>query len=156
MSNFSGRRRPFDEKNGRKRLSGRRHKAPRVVAAKVINLQACRKRMSLDKNHELALLSNLMNIAIEHAWHPCQFMQNRQVELRAPSDRSAGPTRTQCISGLAFQARAVQQNSGTHGRIVALAGSRRVEFLDLQMPQIGMEAKAIRSIRTKQYRKPFR
>lgn len=88
-----------------------------MAFVKVINLQPCRKRMSLDKNHELALLSNLMIIAIEHAWHPCQFMQTHQVKLRAPPDRSAGPTRTQCISGLAFQARAVQQNSGTHGRV---------------------------------------
>lgn len=33
----------------------------------------------------------------------------------------------------------------------ALAGSRRFEFLDLQMPQIDMEAKVIRLMRAKQY-----
>lgn len=102
-------------------------------------------------NREVALLSNLMNIAIERGdidANPC-----KQVKKNSERPRTEAPDPQELSAFLDWLFR-----SGPHNRTLALmaefaalAGSRRVEFLELQIPQIDMQAKVIRLMRAKQH-----
>ncbi|MBF6630289.1 MAG: tyrosine-type recombinase/integrase [Comamonas sp.] len=103
-------------------------------------------------NREVALLSNLMNVAIERGEidaNPC-----KQIKKNSERPRTEAPEPAELSAFLDWLFR-----SGPHNRTIALmaefaalAGSRRVEFLDLQVPQIDMKAKEIRLMRAKQHR----
>lgn len=102
-------------------------------------------------NREVALLSNLMNVAIERGdidANPC-----KQVKKNSERPRTEAPDPGELSAFLDWLFR-----SGPHNRTLALmaefaalAGSRRVEFLDLQVPQIDLQAKVIRLMRAKQH-----
>ena len=102
-------------------------------------------------NREVALLSNLMNVAIERGdidANPC-----KQVKKNSERPRTEAPSPHELGAFLDWLFR-----SGPHNRTLALmaefaalAGSRRVEFLGLQIPQIDIEAKVIRLMRAKQH-----
>lgn len=102
-------------------------------------------------NREIALLSNLMTLAIERGEidaNPC-----KQVKKNSERPRTEAPEPAELQAFLEWLSR-----SGPARRILALmaefaalAGSRRVEFLDLQTPQIGLQAGVIRLMRAKQH-----
>lgn len=88
-------------------------------------------------NREVALLSNLLNLAVELDW--MTMNQARQVRRNpeTPRTRLVDPAEL-----AAFVQWAIQQGSSAlvmicMARFIALTGSRRAEFRELRWPQVG-------------------
>lgn len=101
-------------------------------------------------NREMALLSNLIGLAIERGeakFNPC-----REVRRNPEQPRSDAPDATEFSAFLQWlQAQGGQRAMiGMMAEYAALAGNRKVEFLDLSWPQIDSAAGHIRVKRAKQ------
>ncbi|MEG1281247.1 MAG: tyrosine-type recombinase/integrase [Comamonas sp.] len=102
-------------------------------------------------NREVALLSNLMHVAIERGdidANPC-----KQVKKNSERARSEAPEPEELKKFLdwLFRGGPSRRTLALMAEFAALAGSRRVEFLDLQKPQIDLKAGVIRLMRAKQH-----
>jgi len=126
-------------------------KASEIRATDVARyLRVERKNAPVRANREVALLSNLINLAIERGEaeaNPC-----RQVRRNTEQPRSKAPDPTALATFLEWLS-----NQGPQRRIIGLAaeyasvaGSRKVEFLDIVRPQVDRKAKVIRTKRAKQ------
>lgn len=102
-------------------------------------------------NREVALLSNLMHVAIERGdidVNPC-----KQVKKNSEKARTEAPEPEELRRFLEWLGRggAARRTLALMAEFAALAGSRRTEFLDLQIPQIDMLQGVIRLQRAKQH-----
>lgn len=98
-------------------------------------------------NREMALLSNLLNVAVERgdiAANPC-----KQVRRNKEHARKEAPEPTTLVSFLVWARRRKGQAQVLAGmaEFAALSGSRRVEFLNLHWPQV---SDVVRMVRAKQ------
>lgn len=102
-------------------------------------------------NREVALLSNLMVVAVERGdldLNPC-----KQVKRNLERPRTEAPEPSDLARFIAWLS-----GQGTQRQVIslmaefaAMAGSRRVEFLHLTLPQIDGEGSVIRLMRAKQH-----
>jgi len=102
-------------------------------------------------NREVALLSNLMNVAVERGdidANPC-----KQVKRNQERPRTEAPEPAELSRFIAWL-----QDQGGQRRVIALmaefaalAGSRRIEFIHLTLPQIDNDGEVIRLMRAKQH-----
>lgn len=102
-------------------------------------------------NREVALLSNLMNVAIERGdidANPCKQVKKNS---ERPRTEAADPEELSALLDWLFRSGAHNRTLALMAEFAALAGSRRAEFLHLQVPQIDMQAKVIRLMRAKQH-----
>ncbi|MGQ8876612.1 tyrosine-type recombinase/integrase [Delftia sp. NA_296.1] len=102
-------------------------------------------------NREIALLSNLMNVAIERGLidaNPC-----KQVKKNSERARTEAPEPAELRAFLDWleAGSPARKTLALMAEFAALAGSRRVEFLALQVPQIDLQAGEIRLMRAKQH-----
>ena len=101
-------------------------------------------------NREVALLSNLMNVAIERGdieANPC-----KQIKRNTEQPRTEAPEPAELAAFLAWLDQQTPQRRmlGMMAEFAALAGSRRAEFIDLTLPQIDTPGAVIRLFRAKQ------
>lgn len=101
-------------------------------------------------NREVALLSNLIGLAIENGdakHNPC-----REVKRNEEQPRTEAPEPEDFHAFSAWLAKQGGQRAviGMAAEYAALAGNRKVEFLDLAWPQIDEVASVIRTKRAKQ------
>lgn len=102
-------------------------------------------------NREIALLSNLMNVAIERGdldVNPCKQVKRNRETPRTEAPESAVLARF--IAWLVAQG-GQRRVIALMAEFAALAGSRRIEFLHLTLPQIDSDAAIIRLMRAKQH-----
>lgn len=102
-------------------------------------------------NREVALLSNLMNVAIERGdidANPC-----KQVKKNSERARTEAPEPAELHAFLEWlhSSSPARRTLALMAEFAALAGSRRAEFLELQIPQIDIQAGVIRLMRAKQH-----
>ncbi|WP_428851176.1 tyrosine-type recombinase/integrase [Imbroritus primus] len=101
-------------------------------------------------NREVALLSNLINLAIERGeaeTNPC-----RQVRRNREQPRSVAPAQATLARFTAWLAKQTPQRAiiCLAAEYASMAGNRKIEFLDLSWPQIDRSAGVIRTFRAKQ------
>ncbi|GAB2532046.1 tyrosine-type recombinase/integrase [Simplicispira piscis] len=102
-------------------------------------------------NREIALLSNLMNVAVERGdidVNPCKQVKRNQERPRTEAPEPEDFARFISWLGNQGQQRLV---IALMAEFAALAGSRRAEFLHLTLPQIDSEGSVIRLMRAKQH-----
>lgn len=102
-------------------------------------------------NREIALLSNLMTVAVERGdidVNPC-----KQVKRNLERPRTEAPDPETFDAFIAWL-----NTQGPQRKVIAMmaefaaaAGSRRIEFLHLTLPQIDSQAQTIRLMRAKQH-----
>ncbi|MBB1599938.1 tyrosine-type recombinase/integrase [Variovorax sp. UMC13] len=102
-------------------------------------------------NREIALLSNLMTVAVERGdidVNPC-----KQVKRNLERPRTEAPDPDTFDAFIAWL-----NTQGPQRKVIAMmaefaaaAGSRRIEFLHLTLPQIDSQAQTIRLMRAKQH-----
>lgn len=102
-------------------------------------------------NREIALLSNLMNVAIERGdidANPC-----KQVKRNKESPRTEAPEIDDLATFIPWLSRQTKQRAviALMAEFAALAGSRRIEFIHLTLPQIDDDGEVIRLMRAKQH-----
>lgn len=102
-------------------------------------------------NREIALLSNLMTVAVERGdidVNPCKQVKRN---LERPRTEAPEPeTFTAFLAWLNIQG-PQRQVIGLMAEFAAMVGSRRIEFLHLTLPQIDSQANTIRLMRAKQH-----
>lgn len=113
-------------------------------------LRTKRKDAPVRANREVALLSNLIGLAIERGeakHNPC-----REVRRNEEQPRSEAPDPEEFAAFSTWLASQGNQRAmvGMAAEYAALAGSRKIEFLDLAWPQIDEAANVIRTKRAKQ------
>ena len=94
-------------------------------------------------NREVALLSNLMNVAIERGEidsNPCKQVKKNSEKARTEAPE---PAELRAFLDWLFRGGPARRMLALMAEFAALAGSRRAEFLDLQTPQIDMAADVI-------------
>ncbi len=99
-------------------------------------------------NREMALLSNLMNLAVERGdivANPCK--QTRR-NFEAPRDYTPDPTALAPFLEWAHARPGQAKIIASMAEFASLTGSRRVEFLHLHWPQVGKDV--VRLVRAKQ------
>ncbi len=102
-------------------------------------------------NREIALLSNLMNVAIERGLidaNPCKRVKKNSERARTEAPE---PAELRAFLDWLEAGSPARKTLALMAEFAALAGSRRVEFLALQVPQIDMQAGEIRLMRAKQH-----
>lgn len=102
-------------------------------------------------NREIALLSNLMNVAIERGEidsNPCKQIKKNSEKART---EAPAPEVLRTFLEWLFRGGPARRMLALMAEFAALAGSRRVEFLDLQTPQIDLDGGVIRLMRAKQH-----
>ncbi|WP_164547958.1 hypothetical protein [Variovorax beijingensis] len=102
-------------------------------------------------NREVALLANLMTVAVERGdidVNPC-----KQVKRNLERPRTEAPEPETFAAFLAWLNTQGPQRQviGLMAEFAAMVGSRRIEFLHLTLPQIDSEANTIRLMRAKQH-----
>lgn len=108
-------------------------------------LRVQRKQAPIRANREMALLSNLLNLAVNRGdldANPC-----KQVRRNKETPRNEAPSTATLTAFLAWVPAKAATLAGM-AEFAALAGSRRMEFLRLQWPQVGETE--VRTIRGKQ------
>lgn len=126
-------------------------KASEIRATDVARyLRIERKDAPVRANREVALLSNLINLAIERGEaeaNPC-----RQVRRNTEQPRSKAPDPAALAAFLEWLSKQGAQRRiiGLAAEYAAVAGSRKVEFLDIVRPQVDRKAMVIRTKRAKQ------
>lgn len=102
-------------------------------------------------NREIALLSNLMNVAVERGdidANPCkQVKRNREQPRTEAPDQQDVQALADWLNRQGGQRRVI----GLMAEFASMAGSRRVEFLDITLPQIDSNTNIIRLLRAKQH-----
>ncbi len=117
-----------------------------AICARYLRVE--RKAAPVRANREMALLSNLMNVAIERGdilANPCK--QTRRNRERPRKDAPEPETLVAFLTWARDRAGQAQVLAGM-AEFAALTGSRRVEFLQLHWPQVGQDE--VRLIRSKQ------
>lgn len=102
-------------------------------------------------NREIALLSNLMTLAIERGEidaNPCKQVKKNS---ERPRTEAPEPEELRAFLDWLFRSGPARRMLALMAEFAALAGSRRVEFLELQTPQIDLQAGVIRLMRAKQH-----
>lgn len=102
-------------------------------------------------NREIALMSNLMTVAVERGdidLNPC-----KQVKRNLERPRTEAPDPETFATFIAWlNAQGAQRKViAMMAEFAAIAGSRRIEFLHLTLPQIDSQAQTIRLLRAKQH-----
>jgi integrase len=102
-------------------------------------------------NREVALLANLMTVAVERGdidVNPC-----KQVKRNLERPRTEAPEPETFAAFLAWSNPQGPQRQviGLMTEFAAMVGSRRIEFLHLTLPQIDSQAQTIRLMRAKQH-----
>lgn len=102
-------------------------------------------------NREIALLSNLMNVAVERGdidANPC-----KQVKRNREKARTVAPEPVDLAKFLEWLGKQSKQRQviALMAEFAALAGSRRIEFIHLTLPQIDDDGEVIRLMRAKQH-----
>lgn len=102
-------------------------------------------------NREIALLSNLMTVAVERGdidVNPC-----KQVKRNLERPRTEAPEPETFAAFIAWLNTQGPQRKviAMMAEFAAMAGSRRIEFLHLTLPQIDSQAQTIRLMRAKQH-----
>lgn len=102
-------------------------------------------------NREIALLSNLMTVAVERGdidVNPC-----KQVKRNLERPRTEAPDPAEFAAFIGWLTRQGDQRAviAMMAEFAAAAGSRRIEFLHLTLPQIDDTAGTIRLMRAKQH-----
>lgn len=123
-----------------------------LISPSDITPQVCARYLRVERavapvraNREMALLSNLMNVAVERGdllANPC-----KQVRRNKERPRKTAPEPETLISFLEWAQKRPGQAQILAGmaEFAALAGNRRIEFRELTWPQIGeVEARLIR------------
>lgn len=108
-------------------------------------LRVERKSAPIRANREVALLSNLLNLAVNRGdldANPCKQVRRNKETPRTEAPESAA------LAGFLAWARPEAPTLAGMAEFAALVGARRMEFLRLQWPQVGAEA--VRLIRGKQ------
>lgn len=120
-----------------------------AMCAKYLRVE--RRAAPVRANREMALMSNLMNIAVERG----DVMANPRKQVRSNKEhpRKEAPEPQTLIDFLAWARARPGQAQVLSGmaEFAALTGNRRVEFLDLHWPQVGETE--IRLMRAKQHGK---
>lgn len=102
-------------------------------------------------NREIALLSNLMTVAVERGdidLNPCLQVKRNLERPRTEAPEPAELARfIEWLSGQSQQ----RQVISLMAQFAAMAGSRRIEFLHLTLPQIDSAGSIIRLMRAKQH-----
>ncbi|MEO6922470.1 MAG: tyrosine-type recombinase/integrase [Bryocella sp.] len=130
------------------RVFGHVHPASIAPADCARYLRVERRAAPVRANREMALLSNLMNVAVERgdiATNPC-----KQTRRNKERPRKESPEPETLVAFLAWaNAREGQTKIlAAMAEFAALTGNRRIEFLELHWPQIS--ASEVRLIRGKQ------
>lgn len=117
-----------------------------AICARYLRVE--RKAAPKRANREMALLANLMNLAVERgdiAANPC-----KQVRRNKERPRTEAPEPQTLIDFLAWARKRKGQSQilASMAEFAALTGNRRIEFLELHWPQVG--ADVIRLVRGKQ------
>ena len=102
-------------------------------------------------NREIALLSNLMSIAIERGdidANPCKQVKRNPEQART---EAPDPSDLKALLMWLEAGTPARRTIALMAEFAALAGSRRIEFLDIQIPQIDAENGVIRLMRAKQH-----
>lgn len=102
-------------------------------------------------NREIALLSNLMNVAVERGdidVNPC-----KQVKRNLERPRTEAPEPAEFANFIQWLGTQGPQRQviAMMAEFAAMAGSRRIEFLHLTLPQIDSASSVIRLMRAKQH-----
>ncbi len=102
-------------------------------------------------NREVALLSNLMTLAIELGLidvNPC-----KQIKKNSERARTEAPEASELQIFLTWleQRSPASKTLSIMAEFASLAGSRRAEFLGIQLPQLDLKAQVIRLMRAKQH-----
>lgn len=102
-------------------------------------------------NREIALLSNLMNVAVERGdidANPC-----KQVKRNKEKARTMAPEPVDLRKFLDWLGQQTPQRQviALMAEFAALAGSRRIEFIHVTLPQIDDDGEVIRLMRAKQH-----
>lgn len=101
-------------------------------------------------NREVALLSNLLNLAVENGLidvNPCKQVRRNP---ESPSQQAVEPEVLQTFLTWLDQQTPQRRVVGMMAEFAALAGNRRCEFLTLSRPQIDREGGVVRIKRAKQ------
>jgi integrase len=102
-------------------------------------------------NREIALLSNLMNVAVERGdidANPCkQVKRNREQPRTEAPDTNDLRALADWLWNQGGQRRVI----GLMAEFASIAGSRRAEFIGLTLPQIDLDSSVIRLMRAKQH-----
>ncbi len=102
-------------------------------------------------NREIALLSNLMTVAVERGdidVNPCKQVKRN---LERPRTEAPEPRELACFIAWLTKQGAQREVVAMMAEFAAAAGSRRTEFLHLTLPQIDDAAGVIRLLRAKQH-----
>lgn len=106
-----------------------------------------RKDAPVRANREVALMSNLMNLAVERgqlAANPCKQVRRNH---EAPRPEAPGPEVLAAFLAWAAKRPGQAQIIAGMAEFAALTGNRRIEFRELHWPQVG---DVVRMIRAKQ------
>lgn len=109
-----------------------------------------RKDAPVRANREIALLSNLFGLAIEFGQaktNPCREVRRNEEQ---PRTETADPDDLRAFTGWLAAQGGQRAMMGMAAEYAALAGNRKVEFLDLSWPQVDRAAGHIRIKRAKQ------
>lgn len=109
-----------------------------------------RKDAPVRANREVALLSNLIGLAIEFGqakMNPCREVRRNEEQ---PRTEAPEPKDFQAFSTWLAEQGGQRAVMGMAAEYAALAGNRKVEFLDLTWPQVDRKAGHIRVKRAKQ------
>jgi len=101
-------------------------------------------------NREIALLSNLIGLAIERGeakHNPCREVRRNEEQ---PRTEAPDPEEFQAFADWLSAQGGQRAMVGMAAEYAALAGSRKIEFLDLAWPQIDEAENVIRTKRAKQ------
>lgn len=102
-------------------------------------------------NREVALLSNLMNLAVERGdidANPCKQVKRNQ---ERPRTEAPEPSELAAFIGWLHAQGGQRQVIALMAEFASMAGSRRIEFLHLTLPQIDEDGAVIRLMRAKQH-----
>ncbi len=102
-------------------------------------------------NREIALLSNLFRVAIERG--DVDANPTKQVKRNTETPRTESPEQEALAKFIAWLSERTKQRAviALMAEFASVAGSRRVEFLHLTLPQIDSEKEIIRLMRAKQH-----
>ncbi|KUY74597.1 tyrosine-type recombinase/integrase [Burkholderia cepacia] len=109
-----------------------------------------RKDAPVRANREIALLSNLIGLAIEFGQaktNPCREVRRNEEQ---PRTETADPADFKAFTDWLAAQGGQRAMVGMAAEYAALAGNRKIEFLDLSWPQVDRKAGHIRVKRTKQ------
>lgn len=90
-------------------------------------------------NREVAVLSNLLNLAVELGLIDRNPVKEVRRNKESPRTRAVDPAELQAFAAWLAKQGGQRHIIGLMARFAALAGNRRCEFLDLTWPQIGTD-----------------